>query len=189
MADEKAPSVSEPIPPEFREITIQLDTYEDIFSDFDPRPYLQRALSEDFLKETQRRYLEDKRGRFEVRFTIPSSERDLKEEALIKKRLREHFAIMVRREAEIIRNTKNRGYVYIFAGMMVLVANVYALLELNESSVFYQLLSVILVPAGWYGMFTGIGKVIDEPFDAVNRKNICEKFERANYVFMSDELE
>jgi hypothetical protein len=190
MAEEKAAkdaSASEQ--PDMREITIQLDTYEDIFSDFDPRPYSQRELSEDFLKETQRRYLEDKRGRFEIHFTIPSSERDVSEEALIKKRLREHFAVMVRREEEVIRNTKNRGYIYLFAGMAVLLANVYALFELNEASVVYQLLSIILVPAGWYGMYAGMEKVIDAPFEAVNRKNVYEKFEHANYVFMSDEME
>ena len=71
-----------------REITIQLDTYDDIFSDFDPRPYSSRALSEDFIKEIKRHYMEDKRGRFEVHFTIPASERNIGDEGLIKKRLR-----------------------------------------------------------------------------------------------------
>lgn len=175
--------------PLLREITMQLDTYDDIFSDFDPRPYSQRELSEDFIKEIHRRYMEDKRGRFEVHFTIPTSERDTKEEALIKKRLREHFLFMVKREEETILNTKKRGYAYIIIGAAILVADVYALFLLAESSVVYKILSVLVVPAGWYGMFTGIGKVIDEPFEAVNRKLVAEKFEKANYIFFSDELE
>jgi len=174
---------------DLREITIQLDNYDDIFSDFDPRPYHSRELSDDFLKEMRRRYLEDKKGRFEVRFTIPSSERDLKEEALIKKRLREHFAEMVRSEEEAIAAIRNKGYIYIVLGAIVLVANVFALFMLNESSVFYQILSVLLVPAGWYGMFTGIGKVLDEPADAIERKKINERFEKAAYIFMSEEME
>ena len=33
------------------EISLLLDSYDDIFSDFDPRPYNQRALSQDFLAE------------------------------------------------------------------------------------------------------------------------------------------
>lgn len=172
-----------------REITITLDTYDDIFSDFDPRPYQERELSEDFLKEIQRRYMEDRKGRFEVHFTIPSMERDVKEEALIKKRLREHFAFMVKVEEEKIKKTKMRGYSYVIIGAAVLLTNVFALFWLQEESWFYQILSILLVPAGWYGMFTGIGKVIDEPFDAVERKLVHEKFEKANYVFMSEELE
>lgn len=172
-----------------REITIRLDTYEDIFSDFDPRPYSGRELSDDFLKEIQRRYMEDKHGRFEIHFTIPSSERDTKEEALIKKRLREHFAFMRQREVEAIASTRQMGYIYIISGAVVLLGNVFALFALEESSVFYQIISVLMVPAGWYGMYTGMGKVIDEPALSVEKKKLYDKFERANYIFMSDELE
>lgn len=174
--------------PELREIAIVIDVYDDIFSDFDPRPYHERELSDDFLKEIQRRYLEDKRGRFEVRFTIPSTERDTKEEALIKRRLREHFAFMVKHETDAIKHTQQRGYLYVLIGALVLIGDALAFGFLGET-ISYHLLSVMLVPAGWYGMFTGIGKVIDEPFEALNRKKLYEKFEKANYVFLSDERE
>ncbi len=172
-----------------REITIMLDTYDDIFSDFDPRPYQERQLSEDFLKEIQRRYMEDKKGRFEVRFTIPAAERDVNEEALIKRRLREHFAFMGAREKELIRATKMRGYLYILVGTLVLLGDVTAFFVLNETSLLYQILSIMLVPAGWYGTFTGIGKVVDEPFEAAEQKKVFEKFEKAAFIFMSEELE
>jgi len=184
MPDEKPEE-----PPLMREITITLDTYDDIFSDFDPRPYSQRELSEDFIKEIQRRYMEDKRGRFEVHFTIPFSERDAKEEALIKKRLREHFAIQMSRENEAIKSTKSRGYIYMLVGAFVLLSDAFALVVMNESSVFYRVLSVLIVPAGWYGMWTGMGKVIDDPFISIEKKALYEKFEKANYIFLSDELE
>jgi hypothetical protein len=172
-----------------REITIMLDTYEDIFSDFDPRPFAQRQLSEDFLKEVSRRYMEDKRGRFEVHFTLPASDRDPKEEALIKKRLREHFSFMASREDEIVRKIKSRGAFYISLGIVVLLAEAYLFFVFKEDSLLYHLLSIILVPAGWYGMFTGIGKLLDEPYEAAEKKKVYEKFERANYVFISDDLE
>ncbi|MFA6489953.1 MAG: hypothetical protein WCT52_04710 [Candidatus Micrarchaeia archaeon] len=184
MAGEKSEEAQQ-----FREITIQLDTYDDIFSDFDPRPYQERELSEDFIKEIQRRYMEDKRGRFEVHFTVPFSERDAKEEALIKKRLREHFAVMVRREDETIKSTKSRGYIYMLVGAIVLLADVYALFLLEGTSLEYRILSILLVPAGWYGMWTGIEKIIDDPFASIERRAAFDKFEKANYVFISNELE
>lgn len=173
-------------PESIREITITLDVYDDIFSDFDPRPYSQRELSEDFLKEIQRRYMEDKKGRFEVRFTIPPQVRDPKAEALIRKRLREHFSFMVRRAAEAISYTKRRGYLYMAVGALVLLADTYFFFMFHEESVLYQVLSVLLIPAGWYGMFTGIGKVIDEPFEDTEKKAIYEKFEKANYIFLPE---
>ena len=35
-------------------ISLSLNSYDDIFSGFDPRPYSQRALSDDFLAESKR---------------------------------------------------------------------------------------------------------------------------------------
>ena len=53
-------------------VSLWLDTYEDIFSDFDPHPYGQRALSEDFLAEA-RRAVRDRRDEVpELRFLVPT---------------------------------------------------------------------------------------------------------------------
>ena len=75
------------------------------------------------------------------------------------------------------------------AGAFVLLSDAFALVVMNESSVFYRILSVLIVPAGWYGMWTGMGKVIDDPFISIEKKALYEKFEKANYIFLSDELE
>jgi hypothetical protein len=40
----------------FQIAPIALDTYDDIFSDFDPSPFDHRVISEDFLSELRRRY-------------------------------------------------------------------------------------------------------------------------------------
>ena len=79
-------------PRKFREgnISLILDSYDDIFSDFDPRPFAHRALSDDFLLEAKRA-ARDKQGSLELRFLIPKNERKLDAETIIKGRLREHF--------------------------------------------------------------------------------------------------
>lgn len=185
MAEKQEP----PQPEALREITIQLDNYDDIFSDFDPRPFANRELSEDFLKEISRRYHEDRKGRFEVHFTLPASSRDPSQEALIKKRLREHFAFVASRENEFVNRTKGRGYLFMAVGFLILLADTGLFFTLHEDSPLYHVLSILLIPAGWFGMFTGIGKVVDDPYDAVERKKVYEKFEKANYIFTSDERE
>ena len=73
------------------EISLWLDTYEDIFSDFDPRPLGQRALSDDFLSEAKRAIRERKEGSFELHLLIPTTQRSSATEAVVRKRLREHF--------------------------------------------------------------------------------------------------
>jgi hypothetical protein len=47
------------------EIKLMLDTYDDIFSDFDPRPFSQRTLSEDFLEEARKASREKEMGNIE----------------------------------------------------------------------------------------------------------------------------
>jgi len=171
------------------EITIQLDTYDDIFSDFDPRPYSERAVSQDLLKEISRRYMENKHGRFEVLFTIPASERDIEHEPLIKKRLREHFEFELKNENKIIAKTRRYGIMYAGIGALALLINTIVFFVLQENSVYYQLISILLVPVGWYGMFVGIEKIIDEPLQELEKKKLYEKFCKANYIFMTDDKE
>ena len=77
---------------EFREgnISLILDSYDDIFSDFDPRSYSEKALSDDFLEECKKA-AKDKEERPELRLLVQKNKRDYKDEIRIKKRLREHF--------------------------------------------------------------------------------------------------
>src|SRR3989338_1417499 len=74
------------------EISLWLDNYDDIFSDFDPRPYSLRSLSDDFLFEAKKASRDKDANRLELRFLISQEHRDSKVEATVKKRLRDHFS-------------------------------------------------------------------------------------------------
>jgi len=78
-------------PPPSSAISLWIDDYDDIFSDFDPRPFSQRALSEDFLAEAKRAVRDRREDVPELRFLVPAPVRNLAGEATIRKRLREHF--------------------------------------------------------------------------------------------------
>src|SRR3989344_6408811 len=96
MIDKEAEKIKEKVTlnadiPEVKKISLWLDDYNDIFSDFDPRPYSERALSDDFLNASQKMFRETKTGKFELRLLIPKSLRDEKQESLIKKRLKSFF--------------------------------------------------------------------------------------------------
>src|SRR3989344_7271696 len=66
-------------------ISLIIDNYDDIFSDFDSRPYSHRNLSDDFMYEAKRVSKEMKEGVAELRFMIPGIERDSNHEGVIKK--------------------------------------------------------------------------------------------------------
>ena len=76
---------------EYQDITVAIDTLDDIFSDFDPRPLHQRALSEDFLKEIQKFYVESSRGRLNVIFLGPLHLKDILEKNQLEKAIITHL--------------------------------------------------------------------------------------------------
>ena len=47
---------------DLKEIAVVIDTWDDIFSDFDPRPLNERTVSGDFIEELRKRYRETPRG-------------------------------------------------------------------------------------------------------------------------------
>ena len=163
------------------EISILLDTYDDVFSDFDPRPYARRALSDDFLQEAKKAAL-DKNETIELRFLIPHRARRTELESMIRQRLHEHF----KRHHELLllemRKTRQQGLLMIFLGILTIALASYVSFQASESF-FMHFLLVVLEPAGWFTAWTGM-----EELYAISRKTNPElsfyaKMTRAVIVF------
>jgi hypothetical protein len=165
---------------------IALDTYDDIFSDFDPSGYEHRILSDDFLKEMQKRYVETRHGEFEVRFSIPTVLRSPKTEALIKKRLKEYYLNQIKLIDVEIEKRKRFGIIYFFTGFVVLLLTVYSG-ELFPNSHIAQILGILLTPLGWFGMWEGVGQYVQAPLKFEEQKRFYNKLAKASYVFMNED--
>lgn len=168
-------------------VNIALDTYDDIFSDFDPSPYSTRILSDDFLKEVQKKYSERQKGEFEVRFTIPNAQRNPKTEALIKKRIKDYFAQLLKNTEYELQKKRKKGLVYIAVGFTLLATQMYLSTFYDGTNYFIRLVEILLVPAGWYGMFEGIGNFFETPPSLENQYKFYKKLKNANYIFLSEE--
>src|SRR3989344_8852474 len=83
-------------------IGLKLDSYIDIFSSFDPRPYSYRSLSIDFINELKRAVKEKTSEEMQVILLVPEDKRDSGAENVIKKRLREYF----RKHTESVKEEK-----------------------------------------------------------------------------------
>ncbi|MEW6529026.1 MAG: hypothetical protein AB1391_04000 [Candidatus Micrarchaeota archaeon] len=167
---------------------IALDTYDDIFSDFDPSAYTQRIISDDFLKEIQKRYVETKHGNIEIRFSIPSAMRSIKIETLIKKRLKEYFQKQIKLFDEEINKRKYAGMTYFFVGLLILLL----LYAFYPSSIFlnshtYDIIILLFTPIGWFGMWEGLSLFVQAPIKYEEQKKFYLKFSKANYVFINEE--
>jgi hypothetical protein len=105
-------------------IGLVLDSYEDIFSDFDPRPYSVKQLSDDFLSECKKASV-DKNKELELRFLIPKNKRNSNHEYEIRKRLRNHFQKHFKEKEKEIRQIKRNGLIWFILGAIVMVAATY----------------------------------------------------------------
>jgi hypothetical protein len=162
-------------------VSLWLDTYEDIFSDFDPHPYGQRALSEDFLAEAKRAVRDRRDDVPELRLLIPAHVRNLESEATIRKRLRDHF----RRHADRLARERRRGIWVSLgiaaAGFAVMTAS--ALLRRQPETVTRTVLHVLLEPAGWFAVWFGLDQLFYGTRELTREHAFYGKMARADVVF------
>ena len=138
-------------------ISLILDFYDDIFSDFDPRDYSEKSLSDDFLAECKKAAI-DKKNKLELRLLVPKQKRNLIEEVLIKKRLREHFHKHFKEEKTELNKIKLFGLLWFLLGTLVIIGGTF-LYPYRENNFFYTLVFIISEPASWFFFWEGLYKI------------------------------
>jgi hypothetical protein len=160
---------------------IAIDTYDDLFSDFDPSSYETRMLSEDFLHELHHRYSENKKGEFSIRISIPKALRSEKIESVAKRRFKEYFKRELRHIQKAEKEKKSNGVLRILVGM-VLSALLVVFPELDTVPLL-TIFSVLI----WYSLWSGFEHVFELSKNLEHKIKFFEKFVRAEFVFVSEE--
>lgn len=164
------------------EISLILDTYDDIFSDFDPRPYNQRAISHDLLEEANRAVRNTPKGDIQLKFMVPSRIRILQYENLIKKRLKDHFAHHYQIEQENLKKIKWQGAKWFAVGIAFMM---FATFIHELTGFWFNLLTIISEPAGWFSFWEGLGKIFIVAEEKSPSLKFYERMSRAEILFMS----
>lgn len=146
---------------ELREVTLAIDTWDDIFSDFDPRPLSERTLSEDFIIELKQRYRETSKGDFILTIRAPKSLEDKRSEKTVAKRLKRHFL-----QRSLIRKKENirirlRGIIFVICGIGFLTFLTLAAYYKLYSDLMIDIISIVVMPLGWFGIWEGFSKLVD----------------------------
>jgi hypothetical protein len=140
-------------------IPLIINSYEDIFSVFDPRPFSERALSDDFLIECKKAARDKDNVGIELVIAVPEEKRNLNDEFKIKKRLREHFKKhFLEKEKEIFR-IKKRGLSWIFYGFFAVVAAI-LIKALWPSLVIDSVIEPLIVIPGWFTIWEGLSRLL-----------------------------
>ncbi len=140
------------------EISLWLDTYDDIFSDFDPRPYSLRSLSDDLLREIKKAIVHKSKNKFELRFLIPKNKRNLKDEATIKERIHNHFETQIDYLKKEVFSTRAKGILFFLFGTMTITLTT-SFEESIAPSFLKSLIVNTTVPLGWFIVWFALEKV------------------------------
>lgn len=142
-------------PYSFRNISLWIDGYDDIFSDFDPRPFSHRRLSDDFLTEVKKVSREGEEQVGELILLIPANVRKSGDEEMIIKRLRQYFRKNQQALTRKASLSRRKGILFTFAGMSMMFAA--SFIE-TEGPVQWtrNALRILLEPSGWFFVWTGL---------------------------------
>lgn len=166
------------------EISIWLDSYDDIFSDFDPRPYSERLLSDDFMKEAQKVSREKMSGAHELKLLIPRQNRQSKLEKIIRKKLKQYFYVNYIKTSGEIRKTRIKGLLLIATAVVILVfATMISLIE--KKTMASHILLVLLEPAGWFTIWNGFDSLFFTPISKKLELDFYKKMVNCNITFIS----
>jgi hypothetical protein len=165
-------------------ISLYIEGYDDLFSDFDPRGYAQRALSVDFLDEAKRASRDKPTGGIELKLMIDSKKRRKKDETGIKKRLRNHFSKHYKMLKSEKQNIVKRGSLFVLLGIIVMLFSTLIIFS-DDASFLKTFLVVISEPAGWFLFWEGLNIVLFESKKAVPDLKFYEKMAKCNVEFIS----
>jgi hypothetical protein len=166
-----------------KEISLILDVWDDIFSDFDPRPLDERELSEDFVNELKKRYRETPEGALLLSFYAPKSLKDNQSEQMVIRRLRKYFKDKSLQKKRAIHNLKTRGILFALIGILSLCSITLISYFTIFSPLVIQLLEILFVPLGWFGIWEGFSKLINTSPMLAHEKELYHKLSTAEYQF------
>ena len=162
-------------------ISLLLDSYDAIFSDFDPRPYSERTISDDFLIEAQKVVRENDSGLFELRFLIPKSLQDLHSETAIKERLHHHFRKSVENLESAQKKIVRKGIVLTIFGVMLMFI-VSLISNFNSSSFWLDFVRVVFEPGGWFMAWYGLDLIF---YSSKEKSQDLDFFRKMSKVHLS----
>lgn len=140
------------------EISIWIDRYDDVFSEFDSRPFAERALSDDFLREVRKMTSEKSRGGIRLRFHVMEEQRNAESEAVILSILNKHFRQIAAELREDQKKTIQKGYMFMGIGFG-LISFIFLLTTYFEEHSYLNGATLMLEPVGWFTTWTGLDYV------------------------------
>jgi len=168
---------------DIQEISIAIDSWDDVFSDFDPSPLEHRILSEDFISELKKRHRETKLGNFIITIYAPISLKDEVSERLVTKRLKQYFKFTQLSIQKEINGSRAKGSIFVLCGIFFLALLTFVAYFKMIDTLALELVSILLMPLGWFGIWEGFSHIIETPPLLKQDLEMFEKMNKATFKF------
>lgn len=165
------------------EIGVVIDTWDDIFSDFDPRPLGERTVSGDFIEELKKRYKETQSGEVVITIHAPVSLKSEESEKLVVNRLKKYFRHKFLQKKRVVNIIRMRGLIFVIVGICSLSFLTLATYYKFLSELAIQISGIILMPLGWFGIWEGLLKLVDTSPIVLRDEKLFERLLKAVYHF------
>jgi hypothetical protein len=141
------------------EVNILLDSYADIFSDFDSSPYADKTLSDDFISQAKRISKNKTGKKIILKFFLPEKERQSDSEKIITDRLTYYFKRVREQLESEIKKTNLKGFLLLSIGIALMITASY--ISFIKPQLYYvHLLLVLSEPAGWFLLWAGLDNLV-----------------------------
>jgi len=166
------------------ELSLWLDYYDDIYSDFDSRQFVKRRISEDFLFEVRNAFKYKAERVNDLVLLLPEARRNEQNESIIigslKKFFRERFEVSEKK----CRSKLNQGIIMGISGLCIMLLNSFIAFKGSHSFLFVAL-RVILEPGGWFLLWVSLDFLVYEWKGLKKEKDLFKELSELNIHFKS----
>lgn len=156
----KADEKKKPI--EISDISISLETYDDIFSEFDPRDYSKKGLSEDFITEVKKASNAKHTGHLELKLLVPEDRINHAHEHVIRERLKNYFLHHANHLEAEAKASFRKGMKFVISGLILMMVATLLKFYYGQGNLTMDFFIILLEPGGWFLFWEGLTLVVFE---------------------------
>lgn len=136
------------------EVVLWIDSYSELFSDFDPRPFAERLVSDDFINQVKHAVKEIPHKLHVLKLLVPEKMRQHDDEVIIRRKLSAYFSDQHEQLTRLNREVRRKGFYFSAAGLIFMLIASY-LKELQVTQFYMTFLLTLFEPGGWFLLWTG----------------------------------
>ena len=167
-----------------KELELWLDSYDDIYSDFDSRHYLKRRISEDFLHELRIEMKYKEHPASDMVLLLPQDRRVQTSEQIISNSLKDLFSTQFQFHKNKCRKKRTHGIMLFMSGIVVMLLNSWVSYRSAESFTAIAL-RVLLEPAGWFLVWAALDFLFYDFTELKKERNFYERLSEMRIHFKS----